>query len=334
MKSQIKIIIAFAIALLSAGIVAYILYGKRVDEWRQVADRTLKSVVSEEVVKRTGQPFYVVTDGVLSQLEARDFPKKVHLDTESGVKEYEISYFQSSHNITQSPDERFVHTYWFQEQPLDADTLGRMWNDSLREAGFRGEGVLRIEAMNVDNGGVRTSYWGDSVVVARADSLSYLSIGYVCETEAFGFLSYSWWKIYALADWGKLLLTGIVVFLFVKFVIGVMCRRAADKLGIAVDVADGCCRLSDGTIFDKERNILQKGKKTVELTAMVARLLAVLVEAEGEEVSSELLIEKMWPAHGASKEQLRKAIERLRKSLHSIDSAVVIENGWGTYRLK
>ena len=331
MKSRIKIIVSLAAALLAAGIVAYILYGKRADEWRQVAGQTLRNAVGEEVAKRIGQPFYLATDGSDKQLEERDFPKKVHLDMESGSKEYEISYFQNIHNITESPNDRVVHTYWLQEQPLEADTLGRAWNDSLREAGFQGDGLLRINTMNVETGQRCTTYWTDSAALAKADSLSCLFIGYACETEIVGYLSCPWWRLYALSDWEILLLAGMCTFFFLMWLVR---RRAISRLHPAMDVADGCCCLSDGTMFYREKNILQKNENQVELSATIARLLIVLIEANGGEVSNRVLIEKVWPSHSGSKEQLRKAIERLRKLLHSIASEVVIENGWGTYRLK
>ena len=79
---------------------------------------------------------------------------------------------------------------------------------------------------------------------------------------------------------------------------------------------------------------MQKGENQVELPATVARLLVVLIDANGEEVPNRVLIEKVWLPRSGSKDQLRKTIERLRKLLHSIASEVVIENGWGTYRLK
>ena len=331
MKRSIKIIVSFAAALLAAGIVAYIQYGKRVDEWRQVAGQTLRNAVGEEIVKRTGQPFYFAADGVYKQLEERDFPKKVYLDTESGSKEYEISYIQNIHNITQSPDKRGMHTYRFQEQPLDADTLGRAWNDSLRESGFRGDGLLRINTMDVETGQRSTTYWTDSAALAKADSLSCLFIGYACETEIVSYLSCSWWRVYALSDWGILLLTGICTFFLLMWLAR---RRAMSRLHPVMDVSDGCCCLSDGTIFNREKNRLRKGENEVELPALIARLLVVLIEAGGEEVPNRVLIEKVWPPRSGSKEQLRKAIERLRKLLHSIASEVVIENRWGAYCLR
>lgn len=331
MKNIFKIIVCLGVALLAAGIVAYILYGKRVDEWRQVAGQTLRNAVGEEIVKRTGQPFYFAADGVYKQLEERDFPKKVYLDTESGSKEYEISYIQNIHNITQSPDKRGMHTYRFQEQPLDADTLGRAWNDSLRESGFRGDGLLRINTMDVETGQRSTTYWTDSAALAKADSLSCLFIGYACETEIVSYLSCSWWRVYALSDWGILLLTGICTFFLLMWLAR---RRAMSRLHPVMDVADGCCCLSDGTIFNREKNRLRKGENEVELPALIARLLVVLIEAGGEEVPNRVLIEKVWPPRSGSKEQLRKAIERLRKLLHSIASEVVIENRWGAYCLR
>lgn len=331
MKSKIKIIVSLAAALLAAGIVAYVLYGKRVDEWRQVAGQTLRNAVGEEVAKRTGQPFYFAANGVYKQLEERDFPKKVHLDMESGSKEYEISYFQNIHNITESPNDRFVHTYWLQEQPLEADTLGRAWNDSLREAGFQGDGLLRINTMNVETGQRCTTYWTDSAALAKADSLSCLFIGYACETEIVSYLSCPWWGVYALSDWGILLLTGIGTFFLLMWLAR---RREISRLHPVMDVADGCCCLNDGTIFNREKNSLRKGENEVELPALIARLLVVLIEAGGEEVPNRVLIEKVWPPRSGSKEQLRKAIERLRKLLHSIASKAVIENRWGAYRLK
>lgn len=332
MKNIFKSIVCLGVTLLAAGVVAYILYGKRTGEWRQMAGRTLKNAVDEEVIKRMGQPYYWVMNGADKQLEECDFPQKVHLDTESGTKEYEIAYFQSIHNITQSPNERLEHTYWFQEQPLDADTLGQAWNDSLREAGFRGTGLLRIHTMNLETGRESTACWTDSTALAKADSLSCLFIGYACETEVVGYLSCPWWKFYALSDWGILSLTGIGSFFFLLWLTR---RRSIGLLHHpTVDIADDCCCLSDGTMFYKERHILQKGENQVELPATVARLLVVLIEANGEEVPNRVLIEKVWPPRSGSKDQLRKTIERLRKLLHSIASEVVIENGWGTYRLK
>lgn len=280
-------------ALLAAGIVAYILYGKRVDEWRLVAGRTFENAVGEEVAKRTGQPCYLATDGADVQLEERDFPKKVHLDTESGSKEYEISYFQSIRNITKSPNDRFVHTYWFQEQPLKSDTLGRAWNDSLHEAGFRGDGLLRINTMDVETGQRSTTYWTDSTALARADSLSCLFIGYACETEIVSYLSCPWWRVYALSDWGILLLTGMGTFFLLVWVAR---RREISRLHPVMDVtdvADGYCCLSDGTIFYREKNILRKGENEVELPALIAKLLVVLIEADGEEVPNRMLIEEV-----------------------------------------
>ena len=61
-------------------------------------------------------------------------------------------------------------------------------------AGFSGKGLLRVRTLDLNSGVQHCVYTGDSLEMARADSLSQLNIGYACEIEVTGFLLSSWWR--------------------------------------------------------------------------------------------------------------------------------------------
>ena len=214
MKSKIKIIMSLAAALLAAGIVAYVLYGKRADEWRQVAGRTLENAVKEEVNRRLlelGGNIPFSSHGSYKALVESDFPLTIDVTTEQGSKQYTITWEESQRNIAKDRDTRTRHTMLFLNHPFSPDTLNRTWNDSLRLAGFFGKGLLRVNILDLNSGERHCVYAGDSLEVARADSLSQLNMGYACEIEVTSFLSYHWWQVYAVVDWVILLLLSLGV---------------------------------------------------------------------------------------------------------------------------
>lgn len=356
MKRRIKIIVSLVAALLAAGIVACILYGKRVGEWRQVADHTLRNAIKKEVNKRVlelGENIPYSSHGNYKTLVESDFPLTVEFTTEQGNKQYTIKWKESQRNIAKDRDTRTKHTVLFLNHPLSPDTLSRNWNDSLRLAGFSGKGLLRVCTLDMNSGERHCMYAGDSLEVAQADSLLQLNIGYVCEIEVAGFLSYHWWQVYAVADWGILLfllLCGIVVaLLWCKlsvlreryFVKTVEVEKVVEKvievekpvMVATMELSQATCyQLPDGTLFDRVHHVLKKGSKQKTLTAQDCTLLWLLVEAKDEGVAIERLKETLWSSKIDSNNAVYANISRLRKNLEGI-SSLSIKNAHGYYHL-
>ena len=356
MKSKIKIIVSLAAALLAAGIVAYVLYGKRVDEWRQVAGRTLENAVKEEVNKRVlelGENIPYFSHGDFKPLVESDFPLTIDVTTERGKRQYTITWEESQRNITQERDRRSGHTVLFSNHPLSPDTLSRNWNDSLQLAGFSGKGLLRVCTLDMNSGERHCVYAGDSLEVAQADSLSQLNIGYACEIVVTSFLSYHWWQAYAVADWVILLLLSLGV-----GGLALLCRKSPSiweryftkivevpklvekvvevekpVLVATVDLSQAtCCQLPDGTSFDKAHHVLKKGDKQKALSPQDSKLLWLLIEAKAEGVSMERLKDILWSSKISDNRMLYTAISRLRNELTEI-SSMTIKNAHGYYYL-
>ena len=210
-----------ASALLAAGIVGYASYTHRVSECKEAATQELWKAVGEEVTKRDGKVKPIMyLDGAHTVLPPKsEFPQTFKIRTATGAKEYVVTWHQSSFNISNNPDTRLAHSIMFREQPLDADTLAARWNQKLRQAGFGGTGLLRV-CMDVDK--PQTVYAaGSSASFARADSLTYLTMGGGCEWQLTASLAYRWWQVYAWADWAwifvAMVITTVLVWLLLHF---------------------------------------------------------------------------------------------------------------------
>ena len=356
MSSRIKIIVSFAAALLAAGIVAYVLYGKRADEWRQVAGRTLENAVKEEVNRRLlelGGNIPFSSHGSYKALVESDFPLTIDVTTEQGNKQYTITWEESQRNIAKDRDTRTRHTMLFLNHPFSPDTLSRNWNDSLQLVGFFGKGLLRVNTLDLNSGERHCVYADDSLEVAQADSLSQLNMGYACEIEVTSFLSYHWWQVYAVADWGFLLfllLCGILVaLLWCKlpvlreryFVKTVEVEKVVEKvvevekpvMVATMELSQATCyQLPDGTLFDRAHHVLKKGSKQKTLAAQDCTLLWLLIEAKDEGVAIERLKETLWSSKIDSNNAVYANISRLRKNLEGI-SSLSIKNAHGYYHL-
>ena len=347
MKNIFKIIVCLGVALLAAGIVAYILYGKRVDEWRQVTGRTLENTVSEEVSRRLlelGGNIPFSSHGSYRSLVESDFPLAIGLKTGQGNRQDTITWEDSQRNITQDPDMRTWHSMLFLKHSLSLDTLSRNWNDSLRLAGFSGKGLLRVRTLDLNSGVQHCVYTGDSLEMARADSLSQLNIGYACEIEVTGFLLSSWWEVYSALDWTVAVLLALAVggFGLLLWNLPIIkerywVKKVEEKKTIYVATMElnqaSCYRFADGTLFDREQHLLQRGGVSVKLPVLLVNLLDIFVEAKGNSVPTVDFMAKLWASNQEDTRLLYTAINRLKKSLNSVSADMIIENEHGAYRL-
>lgn len=350
MKHKIENIICVLLALSVAGIVAYNLYSKRVSEWKEVAWHVLKDVVDAEIEKRIQEESMpIFSQGNYRPVVESDFPLTINFKTEQGSRLHTITWEDSQRNITQDQDMRVLHTMLFLNHPLSVDTLDRTWNDCLRITGFPGEGLLCVCTLDLNSGTKHRVCADGSWDMAQVDSLSQFSMGHACETEVTGFVSYRWWQVYAVTDWVILLLLllsgGGLTLLWRK--IPAIKRRYFTKtveiekkveiekpvMVATVELSQAtCCRLPDGTLFDRERHILKKGDKQKKLAVQDCTLLCLLVEAKDKGVPIERLKEVMWSSKIDSNNALYVNVCRLRKNLREI-SMLTIKNIHGYYCL-
>ena len=331
----------------AAGIVAYVLYGKRVDEWRQVAGRTFENAVKEEVDKRVlelGENIPYSSHVSHGLPGGSDFPLTIEIITEQGNRKYTITKEESLRNITQDQNMRSWHTMLFLNHPLSPDTLSRNWNDSLQLVGFSGKGLLRVCTLDTNSDERHCVYAGDSLKVAQADSLSQLNIGYACEIVVTDFLLYHWWEVYSAWDWVMaaffaFFIGGLVLLLWNFPIIKerYLVKRVEVEKTVLVATAEfdqaTCCYLADGTLFDRGQHLLRRGEDSVKLPVLLANLLEIFIEAKGDAVPTADFMAKLWASNQEDTRLLYTAIGRLKKSLNNVSSDMMIENGHGTYRL-
>lgn len=340
MKRSIKIIVSFAAALLAAGIVAYVLYGKRVDEWRQVAHKELRETLHESAVQVDFEhSHYLKTDSI-----ENDSLVNVVVQTEKEENVYPHFILKGGQNVEEASPLRTIHSVLYMEGLLSVDSLERLWNVRLSECFFPGKGYLQMAVSGTGaTDSVMSSRCGTPAVLARADSLTYYTMGYTDEIKVTGWVSLVPWLAYAVGDWLWIIFLAVLVgglcmlWLEREAVIAKLRKRFSliERVPVRV-VSDSHVHhyeLEDGTFFDREQRTLQHGERTTVLSVQNTLLLVTLIEAEGNALSIAELFKELWPDGSGNDEKLRKAVGRLRKELCKV-SSYTIENELGIYRLK
>ena len=173
------------------------------------------------------------------------------------------------------------------------------------------------------------------------DSLTVRYLGFRCEHELVGYVSYPFGlSFFSVTEWGFLLLPWCVWGLL--FVLYVPMERFIKKKLVRekeVHVADvpiekaKVYRLPDGTVFDTFAGTLVRGEEKTSLSPQSVNLLKLFVRTSHYRATAEEIDSCLWYGKG-SKEQLRTAIFRLRKDLKAVHSPLVIQNEGGIYELK
>ncbi len=338
MRSEIKIIITLVVALLAAVFVCGALYTHRVDEWRQVARKELKEALHEPVEKVDFEhSHYLRTDSI----EDDSFVNVV-VQTEKEKNVYSHFRLKGGQNVEESSSLRAIHSVLYMEGLLSVDSLEKSWTVRLLECLFPGTGYLQM-AVSGATDSVMSSRYGTPAALAKADSLTYYTMGYVDEIKVTGWVSLVPWQVYSVNDW--------LWIIFLAVLVGTLCMlwlehdaviaRLRKKFSliervpvrVVSDSHVHYYELEDGTFFDREQRILRKGNQTTVLSVQNTLLLVALIEAEGNALSVAKLFKELWPDDSGNDEKLRKAVARLRKELHKV-SSYTIENELGIYRLK
>ena len=331
-------LIAFAVS----GVYGMRLYGKsckQVEEWDEVAKTTFDEALWMEVNKRSSIPLYhnYRASNAVTTLQKR-IPDTVRVMTPMGFRKFKIDRYKYDHSLIQETEKRgLVGTLLF-ISPLSVDTLVMRWDSLL------------VNNQVISRNRIRYIYTdeelqNDTVFTAKkgktTDSLTVRYLGFRCEHELVGYVSYPFWlSSLSVTEWGFLLLPWCVWGLLFVFY-APMERFIRKKLvrEKEVHVADvpiekaKVYRLPDGTVFDTFAGTLVRGEENTSLSPQSVNLLKLFVRTTDFQATVGEIDSRLWYGKG-SKEQLRTAIFRLRKDLKAVHSPLVIQNEGGIYELK
>ena len=330
------------IALAVSGVYGLRLYGnycRQVAEWNEVAKTTFDDALWMEVNMRSSAPFYHYSSGrqgVMS-LERR-IPDTVRVMTATGFRKFKIDRFRYDHSLIQETEKRVMTAFLLTKYPLFVDTLVMRWDSLLVNNQVLAKNRIRYIYTDeeLQNDTVFTAKKGQTM-----DSLMVRYLGFRCEHELVGYVSYPFWLSFlSVTEWGFLLSSWWVWGLL--FVFYAPMERFIKKKLVRekeVHVADvpiekaKVYRLPDETVFDTFAGTLVRGEEKTSLSPQSVNLLKLFVRTADFQATVEDIDSRLWYGKG-SKEQLRTAIFRLRKDLKAVHSPLVIQNEGGIYELK
>ena len=334
------------IALAVSGVYGMRLYGnycRQVEEWNEVAKATFDEALWMEVDKRSSIPFYhsYRASNAVTTLQKR-IPDTVRVMTPAGFRKFKIDRYKYDHSLIQETEKRGLVGALLFISPLSVDTLVMRWDSLLVSNQILVRKRIRYIYTDED-------LQNDTVFAARkgrvTDSLTVRYLGFRCEHELVGYVSYPFWlSLLSVSEWGFLLLPWCVWGLL--FAIYNPLERLVRKKLVRekvvekeVHVADvpiekaKVYRLPDGTLFDTFAETLVLGEEKTSLSPQSVKLLKLFVRTSDFQATVEEIDMRLWYGKG-SKEQLRTAMFRLRKDLKAVHSPLDVRNEGGIYELK
>lgn len=321
----------------------YDAYRKQVAEWNEVAKNTFDDALWMEVNKRSSIPFYHYSSGrkgVMS-LQKR-IPDTVRVMTPTGFRKFKIERYKYDHSLAPETEKRAMTGFLFTKYPLSIDSLIICWDSLLVDKQIIAKSRIRYIYTDEDlqNDTVFSSSNGN-----LADSLTVRYLGFRCEHELVGYLSYPLWlSALSMSECFLLLLPwciwGLLFALYVpmerfirkKFIREKVVEKEVHVAVVPIEKAK-IYQLPDGTIFDTFAGTLVRGEGKTSLSPQSVNLLKLFVRTSQYRVTAEEIDSHLWNGKG-SKEQLRNAISRLRKDMKTVLSTLTIQNEGGIYELK
>lgn len=334
------------ICTMVAGIYVYIFYNsykEQIPEWNALAKETFVEALSLEVQKRGDivVPFVAVGYPEVKTLET-PFKSPVTLTSKYGTHDYEIPRVKFDNSLIKDTEKRMLLSYVLEKHPLNVDTLNILWDSLLVEKSVAANTGIRLSTTDLLK---KTSivYSSDSIKVLQGDSLLSRYIGFRCEVEATGFVSYDWWRV--LKVWlpiTMLLLLWLCFFLLLLYYkqVSSFLRQKLVKKETVIHIQEkkiiverkmhleeeagptGLYELADGTILDSEKGTLANGEKTRQLRPQVIILLKFFLQSKNYRLTAAEIMKELWQGKG-NPNQLYAVIHRLRESLEGISSLVV-----------
>lgn len=329
--------ILIVLVFVATAVLVYVWRRNHVDHWNEVACRTFKEVLDEDLKSRNDLkvPFY--RGGGLTSV-ADTIPQSVFVKTEKGRKEYEIDIYKHRNNIVLDSQTRMLHSIMLEERPLNPDTINAKWKCRLTEHRISASTLVRVSVTDLDYY-TAVGYSQPYNPELLKDSLFVCYVGYRCEAEIACFANYAWINNFGVTDYLKFSMPLLLVLVFC-----VLDRLFRDKIKgyfikkmSVVTMKENVrriYRLSDGTLFDFDRSLLENSEHdTRHLPSQSKILLKAFVEAKGHKLTSNEIMVILWPEGSGKLENVHQAVTRLRNILIAISKMTLVNEDYA-YQLR
>lgn len=327
-------------------------YKEKVEELSGLAKETFVEALILEVQKRGDiEVPFIIGDFSGMQTLTSSLPDSVTLMSQQGMKCYKIPHVKLENSIIKETKNRMLLTMLFEKYPLSADILNVSWDSLLVKKRVGMNTYVRLSMTDMLE---RTTnvYSKNDIKISQADSLLSRYMGFRCEIEATGYVSYNWLQVLNL--WQTVF---IFIFPWACFIILFKCynsmisflKRMLIKektivqektvivekeirvVGVEIEKAK-IYRLEDGVIFDGEKHVLRKGVEVRSLPPQIVILLKLFLEAENHQLTLKEIDDNLWSGKGTTN-RVHTVICRLRDALKDFSTlTVVVEKG--VYSLK
>lgn len=345
MKKYLRVIIAL-LCVAAVCLVGHYLYRQRVAQYDVCAREAFTKALEGELQKRD-MKIYISGNYSKSLVKC---PKEVTVTSAKyGKREYQMSPYKHEHNIEPSSSARFFHSMILDKHPLCADTLHCVWDSLLHEKQVMAKTLVRVGVTDLSEKESKT-YSGNTAQFAPSDSLISYYIGYRCEVEATGFVSYTLLYIYTCYDWLILLaivLGSILLFLLIRYRSRFLVKKhsALVEEGSSAGLENPVpvitvlkekahiYQLESELLFDADSGCLKRGTSQEWLTPQTTILLQAFLEAPDYKLSTQEIQLLLWPDGSGTNDRMYTAIKRLRSSLSKF-SQWSVDSGNYAYWLK
>ena len=348
MKRKIYILGTLALlCLLGTGYYAWTLYDahqKQVTEWNEGAKAAFEEALWMEVNKRAEVPIYSSSsgeDGMIT-LKAK-IPDSVSVMTMNGWQKYKIDRKKYDNSLIKETRKRARSSTLLKKYPLSIDSLSINWNRLLALNGITAKCKIRYIITDLDLRNDTVYSVTDNSL--HFDSLTVSYLGFRCEHELVGYVSYPFWiltislgnKCWFILPWIVFLLLLIFYASIERFLLSKLIKEK--KLEKEIHVADVTIdkakiyQLPDGILFDSFAGTLTKEDFVHTIPPHSALLLKLFLRKGNHRLTTDEIEQELWNGSGTI-DRIHKAIQRLRVELRKVSPELTIKNINGDYELK
>ena len=334
------------LCLLGTGYYAWTLYDahcKQVAEWNEGAKAAFEEALWLEVNKRAEIPMYHSSSGGGgTQTMNTRIPDSVSVMTMEGFRRYKIDRKKYDNSLIKETNGRAMMGALLYDSPLCIDTLVIHWNNKLLKKKIPAQGLVRYIFTDLEL--KNDTAYSISNNRVHFDSLTVNYLGFRCEHELVGYVSYPSFLFSMLQfDWRLILLWGVFIMIFFsysslegffrrKFIEEKIVEKEIHVADITIDKAK-IYQLPDGSLFDSFAGTITKDGLIYRLPPQTALLLRLFLRKENHHLSTAEIELELWNGN-ASVDRIHKAIQRLRGELKKVSPDLVVKNVNGDYELK
>lgn len=318
----------------------YFVYQDKKAYWQETACRTFRTMIVQELLKRDTMNIYFATEclqpSIVESVDLKEEPIEVSLQSQYGTKKFAIPFEKHTHNIVRSSEVRLLHTVALESFPFVPDSLNLFWTGLLMEDGFPGQTAVRVSVSDWWEH-EQTTCSDDSSFIARCDSIVSCYLGYRCEVGATGYVYLPWWHVHTPLVWLVLCVVVLGCCLLGWYwnpcMVSYFTRFKKDASAMATAQPSSVYLLEEGFSFDTDSGELHRGDTLLKLTPTLARLLRAFLEADRYTLSSNEILDSVWPEGNVTPGNVHTAIKRLRAALAQISDWTVVNTNL-CYQLK